>query len=196
MSQIIKPVMLDETGQVTNVKLDELKAQVNSALAALSENINSTLITYAETQNNTLTDFSTAMNGTMTTMAGDINSTLTDLSGDLNTTLNDFASQIQTILNTQLSEQNTVLTNGFETLTDGLIGVLASVKSVNGKYGVVVLDSGDILISKSAAGSKSVQTMLSEMNAAIAQTPLTFGASPITGTDNDYLLEISQGTPA
>lgn len=196
MSQIIKPVMLDETGQVTNVKLDELKTQVNSALAALSTNINATLTNYASTQNATLTSFSTSMNGTMTTMADDINTTLSDLSDDINTTLSDFSSQIQTILSAQLSTQNTVLTNGFETLTDGLIGVLASVKSVNGKYGVVVLDSGDILISKSEAGSKSVQTMLSEMNAAIAQTPLTFGASQIAGTDDEYLLEISQGTPA
>ena len=74
--------------------------------------------------------------------------------------------------------------------------MLASVKSVNGKYGVVVLDSGDILFSKSAQNSKTISTMLTEMGAAIAATPLSFAASHIADTESDYKITVSQGTPS
>ena len=75
-----------------------------------------------------------------------------------------------------------------------IVEVLASVKSVNGKYGVVVLDSGDILISKSAVGSKTVAQVLSELAAAVAATPLTFTAQQISG--DDYKIIVTTGTPS
>ena len=81
------------------------------------------------------------------------------------------------------------------TFANALVEVLASVKSVNGKYGVVVLDSGDILISKSIQNSKTVQEVLQEATDAIARTPLTFATSAIAGTEDDYLLTVTTGTP-
>ena len=79
---------------------------------------------------------------------------------------------------------------------NALVNVLASVKSVNGKYGVVVLDGGDILFSKSAQNSKTIKAMLTEMGTAIAATPLSFMASLISGTESDYRIIVSQGTPS
>lgn len=41
MSQIVKPVMLDETGQLTNTKLDGLNASVSGGLAGVSGTVSS-----------------------------------------------------------------------------------------------------------------------------------------------------------
>lgn len=83
MSQIIKPVALDESVQVTNQKLEELSSRINNVLQS-----------YAAVQEATLSGFSASVSTTMSNLA------------------------------------------------ESLVGVLASVKSINGKYGVVVLDSG------------------------------------------------------
>jgi hypothetical protein len=78
-------------------------------------------------------------------------------------------------------------------LAESLVEVLASVKSVNGKYGIVILDSGDILISKFATGSKTIREVLAEMQNAIAETPLSFTAENISG--DDFKIIVIQGTP-
>lgn len=107
-------------------------------------------------------------------------------------------------LKTQSTSQSTALTNiktaidqlktSEEALSNDLIGVLGSVKSINNKTGAVVLDSGDLKMDKSQPSSKTVKQMVNEMTAAIAQTPLTFTATQIE--DDDYLLTVTQGTPA
>lgn len=74
--------------------------------------------------------------------------------------------------------------------------ILASVKSVNGKYGVVVLDSGDIVISKNTSGSKTIGQVLTELQTAVGATPLTFTPTEISGSDGDYKLTVTQGTPS
>ena len=79
-------------------------------------------------------------------------------------------------------------------MATALVEVLASVNSVNGKYGVVVLDSGDILISKTAVGSKTIAQVMTELQAAVAATPLSFTATLIEG--NDYQVTVAQGTPS
>ena len=80
-------------------------------------------------------------------------------------------------------------------LANALVEVLASVKSINGKYGVVILDSGDILISKNTVGSKTVKTVLTELENAVAETPLSFTATGIPDTEDDYMITVTQGTP-
>lgn len=47
MSQIVKPVMLDETGQLTNTKLDGLTASVSGGLAGVSGSVSSGDVTKA-----------------------------------------------------------------------------------------------------------------------------------------------------
>ena len=79
---------------------------------------------------------------------------------------------------------------------NALVEVLAAVKSVNGKYGVVVLDSGDILISKNTVGSKTVKQVMTELEDAVAATPLSFTASAIQGADGDYKITVTTGTPS
>ena len=74
--------------------------------------------------------------------------------------------------------------------------ILTSVKSVNGKYGVVVLDSGDILIAKNTTGSKTVEQVLAELQTAVAATPLEFTPVRVQGTASDYMIEITLGTPS
>ena len=70
--------------------------------------------------------------------------------------------------------------------------ILASVKSINGKYGVVVLDSGDILITN--GGSKTVKQVLTELETAVGNTPLTFTPTQISG--DDYKIVVTTGTPS
>lgn len=82
-----------------------------------------------------------------------------------------------------------------ETL-QAIASILSSVKSVNGKYGVVVLDSGDILISKTAQNSKTVKTVLTELETAVDETPLAFTPSLISGTTDQYKITVTTGTPS
>lgn len=100
------------------------------------------------------------------------------------------------ITNQKIDNLNTQIVNAMGSMTNELIGLLASVKSINGKYGIVVLDSGDILITKDQGNSKTIKQMLTEMNDAIALTPLSFSTELITGTAADYTLNIVVGTPA
>lgn len=101
--------------------------------------------------------------------------------------------QQKTAIQTAIDQQKTTIDTDIRTLADSLIGVLASVKSVNGKYGVVVLDSGDILISKS--GGKTIRETVSDMQTAISKTPMTIVASEISMSVDDYLASITTGTP-
>ena len=156
---IIKPVMLDETGQTTNQKIDNLNTQITEALTSLATDINTALTDYSGAQEETLSGFAEDMNTTLSGFASDMNATLTNLSNEL-------------------------------------VGVLVSLKSVNGKYGAVVLDSGDIVISKSVSGSKTIAQVLAEIQTAISLTPLDFGVEQISGTEDEYLLTIDQGTPS
>ena len=80
-------------------------------------------------------------------------------------------------------------------MANALVDVLASVKSINGKYGVVILDSGDILISNNTVGSKTVKAVLTELEEAVAETPLSFTATAIPDTEADYKITVTQGTP-
>ena len=80
-------------------------------------------------------------------------------------------------------------------MANALVDVLASVKSINGKYGVVIMDSGDILISKNTVGSKTVKTVLTELEEAVAETPLSFTATAIPDTEDDYMITVEQGIP-
>ena len=80
-------------------------------------------------------------------------------------------------------------------MANALVDVLASVKSINGKYGVVIMDSGDILISKNTVGSKTVKAVLTELEEAVAETPLSFTATAIPDTEDDYMITVTQGTP-
>ena len=79
-------------------------------------------------------------------------------------------------------------------LADALVDALASVKTVNGKYGVVVLDSGDILITKTNTSGKTVKQILTELQAAVSATPLEFSASQVSG--DDYKVTVTTGTPS
>jgi hypothetical protein len=57
------------------------------------------------------------------------------------------------------------------------------------------LDSGDILISKSTSGSKTIKAVLTELENAVAATPLTFTPTAIAGAENDYKINVALGTP-
>jgi len=110
--------------------------------------------------------------------------------------------QIKTALgllakNTTLQATNTTLELlAKDTTMQEIAEILCSVKSVNGKYDVVVLDSGDILISKSAQNSKTVKTVLTELQNAVSATPLSFTATSISGTEDDFKVTVTQGTPS
>lgn len=99
--------------------------------------------------------------------------------------------------NTTLQATNTALgLLGKDASLQAIANILASVKSVNGKYGVVVLDSGDILISKNTQNSKTTKQVLTELQNAIDATPLTFTASEISGKPGQYALIVETGTPS
>ena len=145
MSQIIKPIMLDETGQVTNQRLTDLGTKI------------------------------------------DAHKTET-------------ASQISGIG----AKLNSVATNT-ATVADNLNAIaegIASVHSVNGQTGDVVIDSTNIPVSQS--NTKTIAQVLSEeqttvnsavssMQSAIARTPVSFSASAIE--DEDFLLTVALSTP-
>ena len=173
MSDVTKRLATDQSLQGTNTAI----GATNTALGLLAKDA-------------TLQATNTALGGlgnvTQDTTLAATNTAI----GATNTALGLLAKDATlTATNTALAATNTAL----ETLLNGLIGVLASVKSVNGQSGVVVLDSGDILIDQTLVSSKTVQEMLSEMETAISQTPLSFSTSQISG--NDYLLTVTQGTP-
>ena len=181
MSKIVKPVALDETLQTTNSKLDSIKSGIDSKAGEIKNAI--------ATQTNTL---ETALGNTQ-----GLGKQINDSAARLQSSVDQMKSTLDTDIkatNTAIDQHKTATQTGLEVLTNELIGVLASVKSINGKYGVVVLDSGDILISRTTQGSKTVKQMIEEMQATIAKTPLTFGATQIEG--DDYTLTITQGTPA
>lgn len=72
--------------------------------------------------------------------------------------------------------------------------ILTSVKSVNSKHGVVVLDMSDIPISKTTPSSKTAYEVLTEMTAAVEATPLTVTAENVSG--DDYTIVVTLGTPS
>ena len=81
---------------------------------------------------------------------------------------------------------------GKDATLQAIAEILTSVKSVNGKYGVVVLDSGDILITN--GGNKTVKQVLTELETAVGNTPLTFTPTLISG--DDYKIVVNTGTPS
>ena len=83
--------------------------------------------------------------------------------------------------------------SGSNTLLEAIANILISVRSVNGEYGIVVLDSGDILINKNVVDSKTVEEVLVELEDAVESTPLTFTPSLISG--NDYNVSVTIGSP-
>ena len=178
MSDATKRVATDQTLQSINTALgllskDQTLQVINTALGLLGKD--ATLATLAKDA--TLGDTNTALallgkDATLATLAKD-----------------------QTLLATNQALALLATDTTLQALTEALVGVLASVKSVNGKYGVVVLDSGDILISKTAQGSKTISEVLAELAEAVEATPLTFTTSPISGSSTDYLLTVTQGTP-
>ena len=91
-----------------------------------------------------------------------------------------------------LGKDATLQTLGKDATLQAIAEILASVKSVNGKYGVVVLDSGDILITN--GGSKTVKQVLTELETAVGHTPLTFTPTLISG--DDYKIVVATGTPS
>lgn len=156
MSQIIKPVMLDETGQVTNQKL---------------------------------TDLGTKIDQHKSETAGQIGAIATKID------------QHKTETSSQISGIGTKLTN-VATNLNAIAEGIASVHSVNGQTGDVVIDSTNIPVSQS--NSKTIAQVLSEeqttvnsavssMQSAIARTPVSFSASAIE--DDDFLLTVALSTP-
>ena len=204
MSDATKRVATDQTLQAINTALgllskDQTLQVINTALGLLGKD--ATLATLAKDA--TLGNTNTALgllgkDATLATLAKD--ATL----GDTNTALGLLAKDAtaatlakdQTLLATNQALALLATDATLQALTEALVGVLASVKSVNGKYGVVVLDSGDILISKTAQNSKTISEVLTELAAAVAATPLTFTTSQISGSSTDYLLTVTQGTPS
>ena len=91
----------------------------------------------------------------------------------------------------KLATDETLNLLGKDATLQAIAEILASVKSVNGKYGVVVLDSGDILITN--GGSKTIKQVLTELQAAVDNTPLSFTAQAASG--GDYKIVITTGTP-
>ena len=199
MSKIVKPVALDETLQTTNSKLDSIKSGIDSKAGeiknAIATQTNTLETALGNTQglgkqiNDSAARLQSSVDQMKSTLDTDIKATNTAIDGMKSTLDTDIKAT-----NTAIDQHKTATQTGLEVLTNELIGVLASVKSINGKYGVVVLDSGDILISRTTQGSKTVKQMIEEMQATIAKTPLTFGATQIEG--DDYTLTITQGTPA
>lgn len=158
MSQIIKPVALDETLQSTNQKLDTLKSGIDSKASDIKTAIDQ-------------------QKSTIETQAGNIKTAIDQQKNTLDSDINGTNSMLSVFAN-------------------AMVEVLASVKSINGKYGVVVLDSGDLLINKNASGSKTVKTMVEEMQEAIAKTPLHFSTESNPDISDDYTLMVTLGTPA
>ena len=90
-----------------------------------------------------------------------------------------------------LAKDTTLLSSN--ALLEAIGNILISVRSVNGEYGVVVLDSGDILINKNVVSSKTVEEVLSELEDAVENTPLTFTPTLISG--DDYNITVTIGSP-
>ena len=117
-------------------------------------------------------------------------------------TINDIKTAVGLLAqNTTLQATNTALgllakdatLIGSNALLEAIANILISVRSVNGEYGVVVLDSGDILINKNVVSSKTVEEVLSELEDAVENTPLTFTPTLISG--DDYNLVVTVGSP-
>lgn len=156
MSQIIKPIMLDETGQVTNQKLTELGTKIDQHKSETA--------------------------GQLASLGTKLDAHKTDTTAQIagiGTKLTDVASNL-----------------------DAIAEGIASVHSVNGMTGDVVLDSTTIKVSSSNSKTiaqvlseeqSSVDSAVSEVQAAVARTPVSFSASSIE--DDDYLLTIALATP-
>lgn len=145
MSQIIKPVMLDETGQVTNQRLTDLGTKIDAHKTE----------------------------------------TASQISG-IGTKLNSVATNTAAVA------------NNLNAIAEGI----ASVHSVNGRTGDVVIDSTNIPLSQTnvktisqvlSEEQSSVSSAVSEIQAAVARTPVSFSANVIE--NDDYLLAIALGTP-
>lgn len=156
MSQIIKPVMLDETGQVTNQRLTDLGTKIDSH---------------------------------KTETAGQIASLGTKIDNHKTET----SSQISGI-GTKL----TAVATNLNSIAEGI----ASVRSVNGQTGDVVIDASNIPISRGnnktisqvlSEEQTSVSSAVSEMQSAISRTPVSFSTSSIE--NEDYLLTVALATP-
>ena len=95
-----------------------------------------------------------------------------------------------TTLNSIVKNVTVEGTNG---ILEAIAEILVSVRSVNGKYGIVVLDSGDILIRSTDPNSKTVEEVLVELEEAVDNTPLTFTPTLISG--DDYSVVVTVGSP-
>ena len=176
MSQIIKPVMLDETGQAANQRLDDLGSKINEHKNATSQGL-STLGDKIDSQ-------SAASSQSLATLGGKIDSQSAASSQSLAT------------LGGKVDNLSTRMQN--------IADAIESVHSVNGMTGDVVIDSTTIKTNKLDPNSKSIAQFLSEeqsavdtematLQEAIGRTPLTFAAEQIE--DDDYLLTFTVGAP-
>ena len=180
MAAVTKPIALDETLQTTNTRLQT----TNTTLGTLDTDLKKVA---ADT---TLQATNTAL--------GTLDTDLKKVAADA--TLQTTNTRLQTT-NTTLQATNTALgllakdttLSGSNSLLEAIANILISVRSVNGEYGVVVLDSGDILINKNVVSSKTVETVLSELEDAVANTPLTFTPTLISG--DDYNITVTIGSP-
>ena len=90
-------------------------------------------------------------------------------------------------LDETLQATNTAIGNVVSKLTE-VKEALETVKSVNGKTGVVVLDGRDINMDESAATKTTIKNAVT----ALQTKAVTFDLTNIEG--DDYLLTITQGT--
>lgn len=181
-------------------KFTALSNSINTTLTTLSTNLQTIFNRVASVQETEIpklaTSITTLSNTTGTKLdnvKGAIDQQKTALNTAIGTTLKGAVDDQKTTLNTAIG---TTLKNTIEDLGDALVGVLASVKSINGETGEVVLDGNKLLINHNQQNSKTVTQMLNEMAAAIAETPLNFSAELITGTSDEYMVVVTQGTPS